>query len=153
MERLGPTLAGHPDVGLAAALLADQGAAVVEPEEPDRDRSVRVTGVDQDGVLPVVAELEVYGAPEEGGFDALGIAGEVVRVRLVLDVLVAAPEDRVVHGGGELAGPAADRVHDGAGDDRPGVEVARGAREQRGPPRALHRRAASCPREEMPSFA
>ena len=77
----------------------------------------------------MITDLYIGVGEAKGGFAALGVAGEVQRMRPVLDVLVAGEETCVVHCGGELADPASDvcRVplaDDGAADDGAVFQVA-----------------------------
>ena len=110
-----PDVAALRQIGVARKTL-------VVAIDAHRDCAVGVRRLDHEGCLRVVADLHIGVGEAEGGFPALGVAGEVQRMRPVLDVLVASEEPSVVHRGGELADPASDvcRVplaDDGAGDD------------------------------------
>src|SRR5690606_34020224 len=81
----------------------------------------RVRGPDRDRGPGVVPEDDVGGGVAEGRLDADRVAVDVDGVRPMGDVLVGAPEDRVVDGGGELTDASAHaHGHLSTGDDRCG---------------------------------
>lgn len=123
MQCLGSAAYCGANLAFASTLFAGESPTVVVTEEANCDRVVGVPGVDQDGVAPVVSELEVWRAPADGRLNPFGVSAEVVGVGFVGDVLVAAPEDGVVESRGELADSTTDGVNELTGDDGSGWEV------------------------------
>ena len=108
--RPGSSLGEDPQTAYAVPPTPYQNASVVVTEELHRYGGIGVLGPDQNVRRSVVAENQVHLRPVDGGFDALRVAGEVKAVGLVGDVLVPAPEHRVVERGGELADTTAHSV-------------------------------------------
>src|SRR5690606_38326834 len=73
------------------------------------DPGLVVRGVDHHPVLGVVAELHIKRRIEDRSLNHRRVAGVVVRVGRVLDILQPGVERRVEQRGGELRQPAADR--------------------------------------------
>ncbi len=99
----------------------------LRPVHRDDDLVPDDPGLDVDAVAGVVAEAVVDAAPVDRGLPALGVAGDVERVRFVLDLVEAAEEHRVEQRGGQLRDAAAVVVDEpAAGDDGRAVEPAFG---------------------------
>ena len=88
---------------VAAAEAARAGAATVVAVELNRDGGPGVLRLEDDRGSAVIAKDEIQARPGDGRLVDLRIAREVVRMRLVRDVLEAAVEDGVVEGGRKLA--------------------------------------------------